>query len=228
MSERDFNPSYIGRRPDIERLVPPDARAVLDVGCSTGTLGAAVKARTGALVVGIELSREMAQVASERIDEVLVGDAAELIILGGLENRRFDTIIFADVLEHMVDPWAVLRAAVGHLEPGGAVIASIPNVGHMDTISNLVFKERWPYRERGIHDRTHLRFFARKNVVELFKSAGLSIERMQTNYRFIEKPLRINRLARVLAVPGLRGLLAFQYLVRGRLAGPSTAGRNDE
>ena len=64
--------------------------------------------------------------------------------------------------------WAVLRAAVRYLEPEGVVIASIPNVGHLDTICNLVFRGLWPYRERGIHDRTHLRFFARGNIDELF------------------------------------------------------------
>jgi 2-polyprenyl-3-methyl-5-hydroxy-6-metoxy-1,4-benzoquinol methylase len=223
MNERDFNPSYIGQRPDIERLVSPGARTVLDVGCSTGKLGAAIKARTGARVFGIELSRDMAEIASNCMDGVFVGDAATVFLQGKLEDHLFDTIIFADVLEHLVDPWAVLQAAAGHLEPDGVVIASIPNVGHMDTIFNLVFKAQWPYRDRGIHDRTHLRFFARKNVVKLFENAGLSIETIETNYRFIEKPLRINRFARFMAIPGLKSLLAFQYLVRARLAERSTA-----
>jgi 2-polyprenyl-3-methyl-5-hydroxy-6-metoxy-1,4-benzoquinol methylase len=221
MNESDFNPSYVGRRPDIERLVSPDARAVLDVGCSTGALGEAIKARTAACVYGIELSPEMADIASGRLDRVFVGDAATVILGGGLGDSRFDTIIFADVLEHLIDPWAVLQAGARYLEPGGVVIASIPNVGHIDTICNLVFRGHWPYRERGIHDRTHLRFFTRKNIEELFAGAGLVIEQIETNYRFIEKPLKINRFARVFAIPGMRRLLAFQYLVRARLAAVS-------
>jgi predicted TPR repeat methyltransferase len=78
MNRTDFNPSYVGQRRDIERLIPPNAKNVLDVGCSTGTLGAAIKAKTGARVFGIELSEGMAHEALSRIDKVFVGDAAEI------------------------------------------------------------------------------------------------------------------------------------------------------
>lgn len=218
MNERNFNPSYVGRRVDIERLVSPDARAVLDVGCSTGALGAAIKARTGAQVFGIELSQEMAQVASAHLDKILVGDAVEIILQGKLQDLQFDTIIFADVLEHLADPWAVLKGVVRYLEAGGIIIASIPNVRHISTIYNLVVKGCWPYRDRGIHDRTHLRFFTKKNIVELFESTGFSIDRIEANYRIIERPHRLNRFARFLAISGLKSFLAFQYLIRARLA----------
>jgi len=211
-----LNPAYVGPRPDVERLVPDDVRCVLDVGCSTGVLGAAIKARTGARVTGVELSSEMAEVARSNLDEVLVGDAAA--VLGGeaLAGRTFDAVVFADILEHLVDPWAVLRAARWLVAPGGVVIASLPNVRHLDTLFNVIVRGTWPYRDRGIHDRTHLRFFTRRNVVELFEQAELAIERIDTNYRIIERPHRWNRLARLLAIPGLRGFLAFQYLVRAR------------
>ena len=73
-------------------------------------------------------------------------------------------------------------------------------------------------RDRGIHDRTHLRFFTRRNVVELFRSAGLEIESVDAKYRLVERPHRINRFAKYFALPGLRGFLAFQYLVTARPA----------
>ncbi len=215
---KDFNPSYVGQRPDIERLVPPGVKYVLDVGCSNGVVGEAIKAKTGAQVIGIELSPEMASEAAGRLDKVFAGDAGEIIQRGELDEYRFDAIIFADLLEHLADPWAVLRAAAARLQPEGVVIASIPNVRHIDTLCNLIVKGYWPYRERGIHDRTHLRFFTRKNIVELFQSAGLSIETMKANYRILEKPYRFNRYARVLALPGLKGFFAYQYVVRARLA----------
>src|SRR5574337_668015 len=214
MNKSDFNPSYIGPRLDIESLVLPNAKYVLDVGCSTGTLGASIKARTGARVFGIELSPEMAQIASLNVDKVFTGDAAEIILQGKLNGYRFDTIIFADLLEHIVDPWAVLKAVVMYLEPGGVVIASIPNVRHFDTLYNLILKGYWPYRERGIHDRSNLRFFTKKNIEELFKSAGLSIDKIKTNYRLIERPLRLNYFAKFFAIPGVKGFLAFQYLIK--------------
>jgi len=217
MSKTGFNPSYVGQRGDIQRLIPENAKLVLDVGCSTGALGAAVKAKTGAQVFGIELSEEMAKEAFDRIDKVFVGDAMEIIIQGKLGNHLFDTIIFADVLEHLIDPWKTLSAAANYLNPGGVIIASIPNIRHIDTIYNLVLKGYWPYRDRGIHDRTHLRFFTRKNIVELFEHTGLCIDVIETNYRLLERPHKINRYAKFFAFPGIRSFFAFQYLVRACL-----------
>ncbi len=212
-----FNPSYIGPRPDIERLISPNAKFVLDVGCSNGSLGGAIKAKTGAEVFGIELSEEMATEARTRIDRVWVGDAAAIITQGNLEDHRFDTIVFADVLEHLVDPWAVLGSATRYLAPDGTIIASIPNIRHVDTVYHLVVKGDWPYRDRGIHDRTHLRFFTKQTIVELFEGAGLEIDAIETNYRILERPHRFNRFAKFLAIPGLRNFLAFQYLVRAHV-----------
>ena len=216
MNERDFKPSYMAQRSDIEKLVFPNTRSVLDVGCSTGTLGAAIKARTGAQVFGIELSQEMAQVASAHLDKVFVGDAAEIILQGKIQDLKFNTIIFADVLEHLADPWAVLEGAVKYLDQDGTIIASIPNIRHISTLYSLVVKGYWPYRERGVHDKTHLRFFTKRNIFELFENADLSIDRIKVNYRIIERPHRLNRFARFLAIPGLRDFIAFQYLIRAR------------
>lgn len=213
----NFNPAYVGQRLDIESLVPFSTQTVLDVGCSTGMLGAAIKAKTGAQVFGIELSETMAEEALNRIDKVFVGDASQIILQGELDNYRFDTIIFADVLEHLVDPWLVLRAAKGYLNPEGIIIASIPNVRHLDTIYHLLVKGRWPYRERGIHDQTHLRFFTKQNIAELFINAGLTIDTVETNYRILEKPSSLNHFARFFAFPILKDFLAFQYLIRARI-----------
>lgn len=212
----NFNPAYVGQRLDIERLIPLNARTVLDIGCSTGILGAAIKAKTGAQVFGIELSETMADEALNRIDQVFVGDASQVIAQGELDGYRFDAIIFADVLEHLVDPWSVLRTAKGYLNSEGIIIASIPNVRHLDTIYHLLVKGYWPYRERGIHDRTHLRFFTKQNIAELFTNAGLTIDTIETNYRILEKPSPLNRFAKFLAFPILKDFLAFQYLIQAR------------
>jgi len=218
MNKTDFNPSYIGQRSDIQRLISPNTRFVLDVGCSTGVLGACIKAKTGAQVFGIELSEEMANEALSRIDKVFVGDAEEIVCQGMLDGYQFDTIVFADLLEHLVNPWAVLSKAATYLHSEGIIIASIPNIRHIDTIYHLVLKGYWPYRERGIHDRTHLRFFTKRNIVELFENAGLSIDTIETNYRIVEKPHQINRFSKFFAFPVIRNFLAFQYLIRARLS----------
>jgi 2-polyprenyl-3-methyl-5-hydroxy-6-metoxy-1,4-benzoquinol methylase len=207
------NPSYTGPRPDVERLVPRTSRKILDVGCSTGKLGASLKRATGAHVTGIELSESMAREAVHVLDEVHCGDAQKILEEGKLKNGSFDAIIFADILEHLIDPWAALRAASTHLSPEGTIIASIPNIRHYTTIIDLALLGIWPYRDRGIHDRTHLRFFTLRNIRDLFNDAGLRIDCIRTNYRLLERPHRINRAARYLAIPGIRGLLAFQYII---------------
>lgn len=217
--EAPFNRSYIGQRPDVAALVPPSARSILDVGCSVGSLGAFLQERNHARVTGIEHSPSMASHAAQVLHRVIVGDAQEVLTQGELPSRPFDAIIFADVLEHMSDPWTTLQVSLKHLSRHGTIVASIPNVRHFDTIYHLLFRGVWPYRDRGIHDRTHLRFFTRQNIEELFGQAGLCIQELRANYRLIERPHRINRLAPFVAIPGLKPFLAFQYLISARISG---------
>src|SRR4051812_16392553 len=98
--------AYERARPEITIHVPRGARRVLDLGCATGTTGAVLKSRQGAEVVGVERDPGYAREAEARLDRVIVADVEELdpATLG-----RFDALIAADVLEHLVDPWGVLR-----------------------------------------------------------------------------------------------------------------------
>ena len=212
-----FNPSYVGGRSDIEGLIPKNCRSVLDVGCSIGRLGAAIKNGTEIQVVGIEFSEAMANEAISKLDKVFIGDAEEIICNGTLGGYSFDTIIFADLLEHLENPWQTLICVKKYLNPNGIILASIPNIRHIDTIYNLVIKGYWPYRERGIHDKTHLRFFTKRNIFELFENAGFSIKISKTHFRILERPHKINNYAKYLAVPGIRNFLAFQYVLKAHI-----------
>ena len=212
-----FNPSYIEARNDILSLIPDDVSKVLDIGCSTGALGEQIKQRNNnAEVSGIELNKQMAEVAQKKLDKVIVGDVENINLADFFQPDYFDCIIFADILEHLKNPWEILRSSVNFLNDGGVVIASIPNVRHYSTIINLLFKGYWPYRERGIHDRTHLRFFTLKNIRELFQYANLSIERIERNYRIIEKPHRLNQFSKCFAFYPCKELFTFQYLIFGK------------
>jgi len=217
MNQTEFNTSYIGRRDDVLAFVPLNAKKILDIGCSDGTLGASIKEIIDAQVVGIELSEQMADSARKKIDRVFTGYVEKILFDDEFKGLSFDTIILADIIEHLVDPWKILNKIKDYLEPGGKIIVSLPNIRHIDTIFHLVFKGYWPYRDRGIHDRTHLRFFTKKNIFELFEKSGLLIERINTNYRIIEAPHRYNRFAKFFAFPGLRNFLAFQYIIQSRL-----------
>ena len=220
---KDFNPSYIGRRNDVVDLVPSGVSRVLDIGCSTGVLGAGLKEKiTGVYVAGIELDERMANLARNRLDQVVIADIEQLDLAKTWPSEPFDCIIMADILEHLKEPWAVLKKAVNILSDDGIVVISIPNIRHYSTIGSLLFFGYWPYRSRGIHDRTHLRFFTWKNVVELLDFAGLKPVRVIEKYRIIEHPHKLNRFSHVLALPGLRPFLTFQYLVVASKKGKNT------
>jgi len=209
----NFNLSYIGKRNDILNLIPDGVGKVLDVGCSVGSLGSKIKQKWGAEVVSIEANEQMAKIAKGKLDRVIIGDVEKINLTDYLVPDYFDCIIFADILGHLKNPWGVLKSATNFLNNEGVIIASIPNVRHYTTIINLAIEGYWPYRERGIHDKTHLRFFTLKNIREMFENGGLKIVRIERNYRIIERPHRFNRFSKYFAFPPLKDFITLQYLV---------------
>jgi 2-polyprenyl-3-methyl-5-hydroxy-6-metoxy-1,4-benzoquinol methylase len=158
-------------------LVPSGAR-VLDVGCSAGYLGEALMQRRDASVWGIELDERDAAMARERgFEEVFAADLDRFAWadLGALE---FDVIVFADVLEHLKRPGEAIRGAAGHLAPGGLVIASIPNIAHLSIRVELM-EGGFAYEKLGLLDDTHLKYFTKKTIEDMFEAAGLSIQRLE-------------------------------------------------
>jgi 2-polyprenyl-3-methyl-5-hydroxy-6-metoxy-1,4-benzoquinol methylase len=144
-------------------------------------MGAALRAR-GHQVVGIEFEPALAERAVANLDNVIVGDV-ELLARDGVDpGGPFDCVVFADVLEHLRDPWAVVRWGDGLLAPGGCIVVSVPNIRHLETFWTLAVRRWWPYKEVGIFDRTHLRFFARRNLPELFEGTSLRITDVRRQY----------------------------------------------
>lgn len=214
----NFNPSYIRQRPDLLMRLPIACRNVLDLGCATGEVGAEIIRRTpGTRVTGVEIDEAMAAIAAAKLDRVVAADLEDAEeVARALDGAPFDGVLAGDILEHLVDPWRTLRILTRVLAPDATIVASLPNVGFWDTSWNVLVRKRWPYRPRGIHDSTHLRFFARHNLEPLFAQAGYRIERVDRTYRLIERPHEWNRYARFVAIPGLRDLLTFQFLVIAR------------
>jgi 2-polyprenyl-3-methyl-5-hydroxy-6-metoxy-1,4-benzoquinol methylase len=209
------NPSYVGTRTDMLALVP-DIRLerVLEIGCAAGATGAALKAtRPSLYVTGIELDVELAREAAARLDRVVIGDAQAMLDELAGENARFDLVLCGDVLEHLVDPWRAL-GTVRRICPNGWVVVSLPNIAHISTLGSLAVRSYWPYRDRGIHDRTHLRFFARNNLPELFAGSGFEEVRRVTHHRLIERPHRLNELADPVLrrLPLLSRLFEYQFV----------------
>jgi SAM-dependent methyltransferase len=199
---------YDQPRTEVAALVPAGCRRVLDVGCGQGALGRLLRER-GHQVCGVELVREAADEARRWLDRVVVGDAEA----DGLPfpPASFDAVVFADVLEHLVDPWRVLREAARLLVPGGVVVASVPNLQNGALLWRLV-RGRWEYRDRGLTDFGHLRFFTLHTLRGLFAQAGLVVEHVGHRYR--RSVWR--SLACLLTVGRARAFLARQYLVVAR------------
>lgn len=208
-----FNPSYIGERNDILELIPCSAKRVLDIGCSIGTLGKSLKARQDVEVIGIEYDKEMAKIAEKYLDKIIIGDLDSILLPDLFSDIQFDCIVFADVLEHLKDPWSIVQTTHNLLREKGVVIISVPNVRHYTTILNLLIRGYWPYRERGIHDKNHLRFFTLKNIKDMLQQAGLEILKIERSLRIIERPHPYNKYSRYLDIPVLNEFLTFQYII---------------
>jgi spore maturation protein CgeB/Flp pilus assembly protein TadD len=206
-------------REEIAALVPQSATSILDVGCAAGETGKLLKELGFARVVGIERDEENAARARELLDEVIVGDVEQMEI--PFERGSFDCIIFADVLEHLIEPGDVLRRFRDYLSPQGVVIASIPNVRNFLVIHNLV-EGYWRYTDEGILDRTHLRFFTITEIEAMFDDAGYEIVKHATTvhqeFKDLERgPDGTFSFGRV-TIRGLneeqfRDLLVFQHIV---------------
>jgi 2-polyprenyl-3-methyl-5-hydroxy-6-metoxy-1,4-benzoquinol methylase len=116
-------------------------------------------AAPGRSVWGIEYDARLAEEASQKLERVITADLNRFDWGAQLSGGRFDCIIFADVLEHLLDPAAVLKASLSPLAPGGCVIVSLPNIRHVSALSSIFVGGTFPRRARGIFDSTHLRWF---------------------------------------------------------------------
>ncbi len=209
----DPNPAYINMRADMVALVEQPWSSLLDIGCAQGATASFLRdQRPGARAVGVELDPALAAVAAGRLDEVLVMDAVSALELLVEQGRTFDLVICGDILEHLSDPWAALKL-IRALCPAGHVLISLPNVAHYSTLVALL-REQWPYNTRGIHDQTHLRWFARHNLVQLFDAAGFVETRRVVKHRLIEQPHWLNPKVEPLLrkLPLLRRYTVFQFL----------------
>jgi len=201
---------YESPRPDVQAHVPTSARRILELGCSTGALGAALKQRQATVVVGVEITPEYAVEAAARLDRVVASDLDAFLDGPAPEEAPFDCLIAADVLEHVVDPWSVLTRAVDLLAPRAAVVISLPNVTYGPALWRVLRAGRWPRDDEGIFDRTHLRWFTREDALDLLDAAGLQLVRVEP--RYWKEGWRL-RWRQALARTPLQRFLAAQYVV---------------
>lgn len=199
----------------LEMLPRGGGLRLLEVGAGNGaTLREAKRRALASYTVGIDL-----------VDSPLDGTppdplAPDRFISGNVEEMdldlpvdAFDALLCADVLEHLVNPWRVVRALSRHLKPGGLFLSSIPNARNHRFLRPILLQGDFRYEDAGLFDRTHLRFFCRKNIQNLFESAGLVVEGMAENMGgYGIRHRMLDRLTFGL----LHELFVFQYRTRAR------------
>jgi len=163
-------------REEMLKYIPVKANRVLDVGCNTGGFGEALKKKRDIEVWGVEPKKEAAKIASSLLDHV-VNDIFHDAI--DLPDDFFDVIVFNDVLEHIEDPWAVLKNVRNKLVNGGIVIASLPNILHINNLQHLLLYADFKYEENGVRDKTHLRFFTQKSAIRMFEEVGFNVIKVE-------------------------------------------------
>ena len=153
--------------------VPFKAGKILDIGCANGLFGELLKKRQRCTVTGIDTDPELINVAKGRLDNVIHGDVGTIIEGGSLGT--YDCIVCGDLIEHLNNPWKVVKELRDHLKKGGLFIASTPNIMNWAILLDLL-SGRWDYVPFSILSGTHIRFFTRSTLTELFEGAGYRIK----------------------------------------------------
>lgn len=164
---------YDNIRTEMLQFLPSNAKRVLDVGCGNGAFALAIKEQNNAEVWGIEFMTGPGIEAKNVLDRVFIGRCEDYI--KDLPENFFDVIYFNDVLEHLVDPYEVLKQIKSKLKPKGRIISSIPNVRHFNTFKKVLFQKDWKYEDHGVMDRTHLRFFTKKSIRRMYEALGYEV-----------------------------------------------------
>ncbi len=166
---------YGGGRADYVAALPDDpSAAILEIGAGDGATGAlALRAGKAGRYVGVEMFEPVAVKARGVLSEVLVGNAETMDL--PFQPATFDALIMSEVLEHLVDPEALLGRLLPLLKPGARVFASSPNIAHFKVVYELVMG-RFRYEKLGTMDHTHLRWFTPETYRTMFERAGFVVD----------------------------------------------------
>ncbi len=164
---------YQQSRAAMLKYVPASVNKTLELGCAEGKFSELVKTNCGAECWGVEIDSQAADVAATRLDKVITGDVNRC--LDDVPDNYFDCIICNDILEHLADPYSLLIRLRNKLTAEGIVVASFPNVRYCRNLYELVVRRNWDYREHGILDKTHLRFFTYNSLVKMFPQLGYEL-----------------------------------------------------
>lgn len=192
----------------IELLRKPLGR-VLDVGCAEGANAELLRRRGATRLAGIELDEGFSAKARERYDEVVHGRVPDDL---QWPRESFDTVLCYDILEHLYDPWTVTRQLAQLLVPGGQMHVSLPNARSKALWLPLLREGRFRYAPEGVMDVTHIRFFARRDAIEMVEAAGLHV----LSVDHAEPETKKRALASALTGGRIMEVLTIQWYILGR------------
>jgi len=147
---------------------------ILDIGCGTGILGKYFKENQNCKVYGVEINESAYQAAKINLDNVLKGNVESIDLK--YPDNFFDVVIMGDVVEHLISPVDTINKIMPFLKIGGTIYITVPNVRHWSVIKNLLFFDLWEYDTWGILDFTHLRFFTKKSITNLFQRNNIYVK----------------------------------------------------
>jgi len=161
---------------DVLRGLGTVSGRLLDVGCGEGSWAPRLRETGAAELVALDPAPTAIERASRLYDAAVIG-TIEGTELGELGGRPFEAIVLADVLEHLVDPWAALKKLRSWAAPGAVLVISVPNLRFYRLLGNLVFRGEFEYERHGVRDWTHLRWFTRRSLPRMLAKTGWTAER---------------------------------------------------
>lgn len=169
-------PIHEQHNPDLLKFIPIESKRIIEVGCSSGALAREFKVLSPTCHwVGIEIDPSYAELAKRYCDRCLALDIEFAAEDFWKEVSNTDCWIFGDTLEHLRDPWSILKLIRTNITNHGVVVACIPNAQHWSLQAKLSIGD-FRYEENGLLDRTHLRWFTRQTIIEMFDQSGFQIE----------------------------------------------------
>ena len=211
------NTKYFGNvRKELLSLIPEENRNgdLLEIGAGNGnTLLYAQENGYAKNIYGIELFEiEDSNQNSDLFSDFVIGDIEKIPF--PFQKSKFDVILLGDVLEHLIDPYTTLKNLKQYLKDDGVIVASIPNIREWNTMKSIFFKGDFKYEESGILDKTHLRFFAKKNIIDLFEDNDFNILKIiGSNRKFVQKYIRRLQFFRLLMLLIFDEFMNTQYFV---------------
>jgi len=214
-------PIHERHNPDLLKFIPVKSKKIIEVGCSSGALAREFKKISmDCHWLGIEIDSMYADLAKRYCDNSILLDIEVAPPDFWEETKNADCWIFGYTLEHLKDPWTILKLIRVSISKTGSVVACIPNAQHWSLQAKLSIGD-FRYEASGLLDRTHLRFFTRQTIIEMFELSGFKIEAgepliFNEPNREIFLPI-IEQMARASGVNpqiAVNDSLPFQYVIR--------------